>query len=63
MEDLYQFDQLIKHRHASFYPNPLNKERLATCLEIAASTKPLDQLYKYMNPVGLLYFTDIKTNL
>jgi len=61
--DLYQFDKLIKHRHASFYPNPLSKERFAICLEIAASTKPLDRLYKYMNPIGLLYFTDIETNL
>lgn len=61
--DLHQFDQLIKHHNQSFYPTPLNKERLATCLEIATSTKPIDQLYKYMNPDGLLYFTDVKTNL
>jgi len=61
--NLYQFDRLVKHRHASFYPIPLSKERFATCLEIAASTKPLDELYKYMNPIGLLYFTDIINNL
>ena len=61
--DLHQFDQLIKHHNQSFYPTPLNKERLVTCLEIATSTKPIDQLYKYMNPDGLLYFTDVKTNL
>ena len=40
--DLHQFDQLIKHHNQSFYPTPLNKERLVTCLEIATSTKPID---------------------
>lgn len=61
--DLPQFDELVQHRSQSFYYSPTNKERLATCLEIAASTKPLDELYKYMNPNGLLNFTDVKTNL
>jgi len=61
--DLHQFDQLIAHRNQSFYATPLNKERLATCLQIASSTKPIDKLYRYMNPDGLLYFTDVRTNL
>lgn len=61
--NLPQFDELIQHRSQSFYYTPTNIERLATCLEIAASTKPLDELYKYMNPAGLLNFTDVKTNL
>lgn len=60
---LPQFDELIKHRSQSFYFAPINKERLAICLEIAASTKPLDKLYKYMNPYGLLNFADVKSNL
>lgn len=61
--NLSQFNELITHRNQSFYPIPLTKERLATCLQIASSTKPIDQLYKYMNPYGLLNFTDIKQNL
>ena len=61
--DLPQFDELVQHRSQSFYYTTISKERLATCLEIAASTKPLDELYKYMNPAGLLNFTDVKTNL
>lgn len=60
---LYQFDELINHRNQSFYATPLNKERFATCLQIASSTKPMDKLYSYMNPDGLLYFTDVKTHL
>ena len=61
--DHHQFDELINHRNQSFYSTPLNKERLATCLQIATSTKPIDELYRYMNPDGLLYFTDVKTHL
>jgi len=61
--NLHQFVELIDHRNQSFYTTPLNKERLATCLQIASSTKPIDKLYKYMNPDGLLYFTDVKTHL
>ena len=57
-----QFDELVQHRSQSFYYTPISIERLATCLEIAASTKPLDKLYKYMNPYGLLNLTDVKRN-
>jgi hypothetical protein len=61
--DLRQFDALYEHHNQSFYPTPLNKERMALCLEKAASTKPLDKLYRYLNPSGLLHFTDVKNNL
>jgi hypothetical protein len=61
--NLPQFDALVQHRSQSFYYTTTSKERLATCLEIASSTKPLDELYKYMNPYGLLNFTDVKTHL
>lgn len=61
--NLNQFNELINHHNQSFYTIPLNKERLASCLQIATSTKPIDLLYKYVNPDGLLYFTDAKSNL
>ncbi len=61
--DLHQFDALYDHHNQSFYTNPLNKERMAICLEKAASNKPIDELYKYINPSGLLHFTDVKNNL
>jgi len=61
--DLHQFNELINHRNQSFYSTPLNKERLAACLQIASSTKPIDKLYKHLNPDGLLYFTDVKTHI
>lgn len=60
---IFQFDELFHHRSQSFYYAPTNKERLVTCLEIAASTKPLDKLYKYMIPKGLLNFSEVHNNL
>jgi len=61
--DLHQFNKMIDHRNQSFYRTPLNKELLATCLQIAASDKPIHQLYRYANPYGLLNFSDIKNNI
>ena len=61
--NLHQFDKLIDHRNQSFYGTPINKEKLATCLEIASSTKPINELYMYANPYGLLNLTDVKSNL
>lgn len=61
--DLHQFDMLIMHHNQSFYEKPLTKERLIICLQIASSNKPLDVLYRYLNPDGLLYFTDVKDNI
>ena len=55
--------ELILHRSQSFYSRPSNTERIALCLEKAASTRPLDQLYRYMNPYGLLNFADVKANI
>ena len=59
----HQFNELISHHDQNFYTTPLNKERLASCLQMATSTKPLDLLYKYVNPDGLLYFTEVRSNL
>lgn len=59
---LHQFDMLINHHNQSFYDTPLTKDRLIACLQIASSNKPLDVLYRYMNPDGLLNFTDVKDN-
>ena len=63
MLDNVYWTELIQHRSQSFYSRPSNTERIALCLEKAASTKPLDKLYRYMNPYGLLNFTDVKTNI
>jgi hypothetical protein len=59
----HQFKKMIDHRNQSFYRVPINKELLATCLEIAASNKPIHELYRYSNPYGLLNFSDIKNNI
>ena len=59
----HQFKKMIDHRNQSFYKVPMNKELLATCLQIAASNKPIHKLYRYTNPYGLLNFSDIKNNL
>jgi len=61
--NLHQFKKMIAHRNQSFYRTPLNKELLASCLQIAASNKPIHQLYRYVNPYGLLNFSDIKNNI
>jgi len=61
--NLHQFKKMIAHRNQSFYRTPLNKELLATCIQIAASNKPIHQLYRYANPYGLLNFSDVKNNL
>ena len=61
--DLHQFNKMIDHRSQSFYRTPINKELLATCIQIAASDKPIHQLYRYTNPYGLLNFSDIKNNI
>ena len=61
--NLHQFNKMIDHRNQSFYKLPINKELLATCLQIATSNKPIHQLYRYANPYGLLNFSDVKNNL
>jgi len=61
--DLHQFKKMMDHRSQSFYRTPINKELLATCIQIAASNKPIHQLYRYANPYGLLNFSDIKNNM
>jgi hypothetical protein len=61
--NLHQFKKMIDHRNQSFYKLPLNKELLATCLQVAASNKPIHKLYRYANPYGLLNFSDVKNNI
>ena len=61
--NLHQFDMLYVHHAQSFYKFPLNKERLAICLEKAASTNAIDIIYRYINPYGLLNYTEVKSNL
>jgi hypothetical protein len=53
------FDALIQHRSQGFYPVPLTRERLAANLAAAASTRPLDRLYRYTQPLGLLHFAEV----
>jgi Putative zinc dependent peptidase (DUF5700) len=63
LTNIHQFEELISHHNQSFYDTPLTKEQLAKCLQIASSNEPLDLLYKFTNPDGLLYFTEVKDNL
>jgi len=60
---VHQFDMLYIHHAQSFYLYPLNKERLAACLEKASSTNPVDVLYRWINPYGLLNYTEVKNNI
>jgi hypothetical protein len=57
-----EINALIKHRNQSFYDDPLTIEKLIECLRIASSTASVDVLYKYINPDGLFYFTDVSDN-
>lgn len=59
----HKFDALIQHHSQSFYPVPLSRELLAANLAAAASNRPLDRLYAYANPAGLLHYTDLRTNM
>ena len=58
----HPFDALIQHHSQSFYPIPLSRELLAANLAAAASNRPLDQLYAYANPMGLLHYVDVRNN-
>lgn len=57
------FEQLYHHHSQSFYDVPLSSEQMALCLQRAASNKPIDLLYRYINPYGLLNYSDVKNNL
>jgi hypothetical protein len=58
----HPFDALIAHHSQSFYPVALSRELLALNLSHAASTQPLDRLYAYAAPMGLLHYADLRTN-
>lgn len=53
------FDPLIRHRSQSFYPMPWSRELLGANLARAASTDPIDRLYIYAQPRGLLQYGDV----
>lgn len=59
---IHPFDALIRHHSQSFYPQPLSRELLALNLSHAASNQPLDRLYAYAAPAGLLHYVDLRTN-
>jgi len=61
--DTHFFKLLFEHHSQSFYTVPLSSEQMALCLERAASNKPIDLLYRYINPYGLLNYNDVKNNL
>jgi hypothetical protein len=58
----HKFDALIHHHSQSFYTIPLSRELLALNLSHAASTQPMDRLYSFMAPHGLLHYTDLRNN-
>ena len=53
------FDPLIRHRSQPFYPMPWSRELLGANLARAASTDPIDRLYIYAQPRGLLQYGDV----
>lgn len=54
------FDALRRHRSQGFYPVALTRERLARNLALAASTRPVDRLYAYAQPLGLLHYAELR---
>ena len=56
------FDALIGHHSQAFYPIPLSREQLALDLMHAASTQPLDGLYRWARPNGFYHFADVRLN-
>jgi len=58
----HKFDALIRHHSQSFYPIPLSRELLALNLSRAASNQPLDRLYAFIAPHGLLHYADLRSN-
>jgi hypothetical protein len=56
------FDALIGHHSQAFYPIPLSREQLALNLVHAASTQPLDGLYRWARPSGFYHFADVRLN-
>lgn len=56
----HPFDALIEHHSQSFYPIALSRELLGLALARAASTAPLDRLYAYAVPTGLLHYAELR---
>jgi putative zinc-dependent peptidase DUF5700 len=56
------FDALISHRSQPFYPVPWSRELMAENLTRAASTDPIDRLYVWAQPRGLLQYGDVSAN-
>jgi hypothetical protein len=56
------FDALVSHHNQAFYPVALTREQLALNLVHAASTQPLDRLYRWARPNGLYHFADVAVN-
>jgi hypothetical protein len=56
------FDAMVRHRNQPFYPIAFTRELLAENLASAASTRPLERLYTYAMPGGLLHFADVARN-
>jgi hypothetical protein len=56
------FDALVSHHNQSFYPVALTREQLALNLVHAASTQPLDRLYRWARPNGFYHFGDVAVN-
>jgi hypothetical protein len=61
--DTPAFATLLAHRSQSFYRLPWTRESMALHLSRAASTLPVDRLYAYANPTGLLHYGDVRRHL
>lgn len=56
------FDALVSHHNQAFYPVALSREQLALNLVHAASTQPLDRVYRWARPNGFYHFADVAVN-
>jgi len=54
---------LAAHRSQSFYEMVPTPDVVAANLRAAASDAPLDALYRYTFPVGLMHFADVRRNI
>lgn len=61
----HAFREMIKHRHnLGYIPKPwITKESLASFIQHAISRKPLDMIWKWLNPWNFFNFADIFNNL
>jgi hypothetical protein len=54
---------LVSHRGQRFYAMAATLEVMAANLTVAASNRPVDTLYRYAFPIGLMHYADVRNRL